>query len=252
MVAPARNGRWRWRATAAAAAADPAAAAADVPAVPSIVGTKTVLILGGSGRVGSSTAVALAAGVPGVRLELGCRSEDSFRRAVAARPELGAAGARPRPLDIDDPPSLAAALRGADLVVHCAGPFQRRQDCAVLEAAIVARVPYLDVCDDTTYSQRAKALHARAQAAGVPAITTAGIYPGVSNVMAAHMVSIGGREYAPDWSYAAADAPGGVGPGGSPPRRVLYSYFTAGSGGAGPTILETTMLLAGEDVVAFK
>lgn len=34
--------------------------------------------------------------------------------------------------------------------------------------------------------------------------------------------------------------------------RVLYSYFTAGTGGAGPTILETSMLLAGEDVVAFK
>lgn len=39
-------------------------------------------------------------------------------------------------------------------------------------------VPYLDVCDDTDYSQRAKALHERAAAAGVPAITTAGIYPG--------------------------------------------------------------------------
>lgn len=36
------------------------------------------------------------------------------------------------------------------------------------------------------------------------------------------------------------------------PTRVLYSYFTAGSGGAGPTILETSFLLAGEDVVAYK
>ncbi len=36
------------------------------------------------------------------------------------------------------------------------------------------------------------------------------------------------------------------------PVRVLYSYFTAGTGGAGPTILETSMLLAGEDVIAYK
>lgn len=39
-------------------------------------------------------------------------------------------------------------------------------------------VPYMDVCDDTAYSQRAKALHQRAADAGVPAITTTGIYPG--------------------------------------------------------------------------
>ncbi len=30
------------------------------------------------------------------------------------------------------------------------------------------------------------------------------------------------------------------------PKRLLYSYYTAGSGGAGPTILETSFLLAGE------
>ena len=115
-------------------------------------------------------------------------------------------------------------------------------------------MPYLDVCDDTEYSQRAKQLHAKAAAAGVPAITTAGIYPGlcvhtrvhahhvasgmciqvlafarfplpcahpptpllpsslyglpaslptgVSNVMAAHMVAINGGEYNEDFSYA--------------------------------------------------
>lgn len=32
----------------------------------------------------------------------------------------------------------------------------------------------------------------------------AGIYPGVSNVMAAHMVSIARREYNADWTYASA------------------------------------------------
>ena len=39
--------------------------------------------------------------------------------------------------------------------------------------------------------QRAKEQYAeKARAAGVPAITTAGIYPGTSNVMAAHMISL--------------------------------------------------------------
>ena len=35
------------------------------------------------------------------------------------------------------------------------------------------------------------------------------------------------------------------------PLRCLYSYYTAGSGGAGPTILETSFLLAGEGVEAY-
>jgi len=40
---------------------------------------------------------------------------------------------------------------------------------------------YIDVCDDTDYSQRAKSFMSKALAANIPAITTAGIYPGVSN-----------------------------------------------------------------------
>ena len=36
------------------------------------------------------------------------------------------------------------------------------------------------------------------------------------------------------------------------PQRLRFSYYTAGSGGVGPTILATSMLLAGEPVVAFK
>ena len=86
-----------------------------------------------------------------------------------------------------------------------------------------------------------------AAAAGVPAITTAGIYPGVSNVMAAHMISLARGEYDKDFKYLDAPTEGEI-----KAQRVLYSYYTAGSGGAGPTILNTTFLLAGEDVVAYK
>lgn len=183
--APVQHSRRRAaRAVAAAAAAGAAASsstspAAPVPILPEVpAGIKNVVVLGGTGRVGSSTAAALAAAVPGARLSLAGRSGDgeAFRSAVARRSELAAAA--PLRCDIDDPTSLAAALKGADLVIHAAGPFQRRNDCAVLEAAIAAGVPYMDVCDDADYSQRAKALHSKAAAAGVPCITTAGIYPG--------------------------------------------------------------------------
>lgn len=46
---------------------------------------------------------------------------------------------------------------------------------------------------------------------------------------------------------ASLSAPGGV-----QPERLRYSYYTAGSGGAGPSILETSLLLAGEEAIVYK
>uniref|UniRef100_A0A1D2A6X0 Saccharopine dehydrogenase NADP binding domain-containing protein n=1 Tax=Auxenochlorella protothecoides TaxID=3075 RepID=A0A1D2A6X0_AUXPR len=194
--------------------------------------SKHVLILGGTGRVGSSTAASLLRTHPDIRISLGSRGMESHGAAVLRRPEL-----RDCPwigCDARDAHSLDKALSssGVDLVVHAAGPFQGDAACSPLEAAIRHGVPYMDVCDDATYAQRAKRLEPAARAAGVPALSTAGIFPGLSNVMAADMVT----------RHA----------GGRAPARVLYSYYTAGTGGAGPTILETTFLLAGQDVVVYR
>ncbi|KAF0913329.1 hypothetical protein E2562_021978 [Oryza meyeriana var. granulata] len=96
------------------------------------------------------------------------------------------------------------------------------------------KTAYIDVCDDTDYSWRAKGFHEQAKACEVPAITTAGIYPGVSNVMAAEHV------------HAARSENDGE------PERLRFFYYTAGSGGAGPTILTTSLLLLVEDVIAYN
>lgn len=48
----------------------------------------------------------------------------------------------------------------------------------------------------------------KAKAAGVPAIVSGGIYPGTSNVMAAHIISIARAEYDDNWNYR-TPAPGG-------------------------------------------
>jgi hypothetical protein len=45
----------------------------------------------------------------------------------------------------------------------------------------VIQTAYIDVCDDKEYSRRAKSFHQKAIMMEVPAITTTGIYPGVSN-----------------------------------------------------------------------
>lgn len=56
-------------------------------------------------------------------------------------------------------------------------------------------------CDLVVRRCSVKAYHDRAVAAGIPALTTAGIYPGTSNVMAAHIVSISRGEYDDNWKY---------------------------------------------------
>jgi saccharopine dehydrogenase-like NADP-dependent oxidoreductase len=193
---------------------------------------KHVLILGGTGRVGSSTAAALLRSEPDLRITLAGRNRKTYEAAMKRRPELACCEVYPllmyapthlctqggqaycltvvvlegvghsilvatsakvdqsvkdrmlKPargfaaqfasIDIDNAAQLAAALRGTDLLLHCAGPFQRKETCAVLEACLEQGTPYMDVCDDTDYSARARTYHERAQAAGVPAITTAG------------------------------------------------------------------------------
>ncbi|EFJ44432.1 hypothetical protein VOLCADRAFT_95342 [Volvox carteri f. nagariensis] len=207
-----------------------------------------VVVIGGTGRVGSSTASALIKEFPNLKITLASRSDESYQAAVSRRPELSQAAFQR--VDITNADSVRGLLNStdADLVIHTAGPFQRSKNYAVLEAALDTRTPYIDVCDDTPYSEGAKAKYAeRAKAEGVPAIVSGGIYPGTSNVMAAHIISIARQEYDEGWNYRTPPPGEGV-----EPKWLRYSYYTAGSGGAGPTILETSFLLAGEDVIVYK
>ncbi|PWA81146.1 saccharopine dehydrogenase [Artemisia annua] len=206
-----------------------------------------VLVLGGTGRVGGSTALALSKLKPDlriviagqyltafiVRLELCIWLNEAREKGANMVTTLGN-NAEFAEVDINDDKSLDSALTDVDLVVHAAGPFQQTENCRVLEAAIRAKTAYLDVCDDTSYALRAKSFKDEALAAKVPAITTGGIYPGVSNVMAAELVRVAKEENKGE------------------PERLRFYYYTAGTGGAGPTILATSFLLLGEEVIAYN
>lgn len=54
-------------------------------------------------------------------------------------------------LDLGDTGSLASALSGCDLVVHTAGPFQRKNTPEVLEAAIEAKVRTTPIRNPSTH-----------------------------------------------------------------------------------------------------
>ncbi|CAN6325757.1 unnamed protein product [Urochloa humidicola] len=216
------------------ACAPPAAATATAPSADTakrkLSRSARVLVLGGAGRVGGSTATALSKLRPDLNILVGDRNREkgeSFAAKLGEKSEFVQ-------VDIRNASMLEKVLQGVDLVVHTAGPFQRAEECTVLQAAISTKTSYVDVCDDMDYSWRAKGFHEEAKSAGVPAITTAGIYPGVSNVMAAELVN------------AARSENGGE------PERLRFFYYTAGSGGAGPTVLTTSFLLLGDDVIAYN
>ena len=201
---------------------------------------KRVVVLGGTGRVGSATAAALirlagkdGAMASGIDVVLAARDGSKAPDAMAQWPEL--AGASFERCDVRDRASLERVLGGGggtDLVIHAAGPFQGAEP-DVLDAAVSLGVPYIDVCDDAEHTLRAKRdVDARAASQGVPAVVSCGVYPGLSNVVAAFMCdrsASGGSPY-PD----------------NEATHLRFSYFTAGSGGVGPTILATSILLLGE------
>uniref|UniRef100_A0A803PTL0 Saccharopine dehydrogenase NADP binding domain-containing protein n=1 Tax=Cannabis sativa TaxID=3483 RepID=A0A803PTL0_CANSA len=208
----------------------PMACAPGTIQLPEKIRNSKVLVLGGTGRVGGSTAISLSKLCPDLRILVGGRNRDKGAAMVAT---LGG-NSEFAEVDIDNVNSLEATLNDCDLVVHAAGPFQQTHKCSVLEAAINTKTAYVDVCDDTSYAQLAKTFKDRAVAANVPAITTGGIYPGVSNVMAAELVRLARSENKLE------------------PERLRFYYYTAGTGGAGPTILATSFLLLGEEVVAYN
>ncbi|KAL5567077.1 hypothetical protein UlMin_030241 [Ulmus minor] len=189
-----------------------------------------ILVLGGTGRVGESTAIALSKLCPELRLVIGGRNRE---KGAAVVDTIGG-DSKFSEVDIDNPKSLEAALSAVDLVVHVAGPFQQTENCPVLEAALKTKTAYVDVCDDMNHAFRAKSFNDKAVAANVPAIITGGICPGVSNVMAAELVRA-----------ATSESKG-------KPERLRFFYYAAGSGGAGPTTIVTSFLLLGEEVVAYN
>jgi saccharopine dehydrogenase-like NADP-dependent oxidoreductase len=121
-------------------------------------------------------------------------------------------------LDLTEAEGLNSAIATADLVIHCAGPFGYR-DSRVLERCIDHQVPYLDVSDNPEFVQRSLALADQAQAAGITAVISTGIFPGISN----SMVRLG---------VEALDIS----------ETVHLSYVVVGSGGAGLTVMRTTFL----------
>ena len=107
-------------------------------------------------------------------------------------------------------------------------------------------IPYVDVCDEWELAEMSKTIyHARAMEANVPCVVSCGIWPGVSALMAAEGVS------RLDEMMYGRDGDGDGDGGGVEVESVDYSFFTAGTGNAGPTIVSATFLLLATEALTY-
>ncbi len=89
-----------------------------------------------------------------------------------------------RPACVDDAVSLDLALVGATSVINCAGPFARTS-APLIEAALRAKIPYLDVAAEIeanadTFEQFAD----RAREAGIVIVPAMAFYGGLGDLLA--------------------------------------------------------------------
>ncbi|MEV6795359.1 saccharopine dehydrogenase NADP-binding domain-containing protein [Streptomyces sp. NPDC051320] len=106
------------------------------------------------------------------------RDANKLRELAASHPGLGH-----RPASVDDPAALDRALAGAAAVINCAGPFAVTA-APVIEAALRAGIPYLDVAAEIEANLDTFAHFAdRARAAGVVVVTAMAFYGGLGDLL---------------------------------------------------------------------
>lgn len=170
---------------------------------------QTVLVLGGNGRIGRSVAADILAHTTAQVTVTG--------RLPAAAFELEN-HQKYQSLDLLDEWAVKEAIAQHDLTIHCAGPFRSRNH-HVLLSCIAQGKPYLDVADSSDYVRQALTYRQQAEEAGVTAVVSTGIFPGISGSMM--------RQGIEQLDTA---------------EKVHLSYLVAGSGGAGVTVMRTTFI----------
>ncbi len=187
-----------------------------------------VLVIGGSGRVGGSAVRALAQ--KGVQVTVGGRSQSNFE-AFLKRNKMKNIGFQE--IDINDETVLDTVIPNFDLIVHTAGPFQGLTEPNVLMSSLKHGKKYVDVMDDISLSRiaRSKKYQEMAKSFGGRAVVSAGIWPGGSSLLAQQSIANIGLGKA---------------------KKVVFDFFTAGSGNAGTTIITATFLILGENVLTYQ
>ncbi len=163
------------------------------------------LVLGGTGAMGQGVARDLIKQEQVKSVVLGDIAIDPER----VQPKLRASDkVSLRKVDVNDHAGLVAAIKEADVVINCAGPFYKTA-VPVAKAAVEARVNYIDICDDYQGTEIlfASEIDAAARDAGITVLTGMGSDPGTNNVIVKYYADRLDRvdEVALYWVVAIAD-----------------------------------------------
>jgi NAD(P)-dependent dehydrogenase (short-subunit alcohol dehydrogenase family) len=199
---------------------------------------KRVVILGGTGRIGTAVAIHLLRRDPTVQVVLVGRRPNQGKSAL--QEVLSESKATPERISLSqidtiwkESETFQALVDSADCLIHTAGPYSDQKPVP-LKMALQSKKcqAYVDISDPLSYLEQSLLLSHEAQASNLTALVAAGAFPGMSNVLAkeASQVLVGQRQRVQD---------------------VRFNYFTAGLGGSGVVNLYITNLGFGEPMVQY-
>jgi lysine 6-dehydrogenase len=139
------------------------------------------LVLGGTGGMGQGVARDLIKQEQIKKVILGDINTDPSRVQDKLRASEKVSLSK---IDVNDHKSLVKAIKDADVVINCAGPFYKTA-VAVARAAVEAKVNYIDICDDyeATEILFTSDIDKAAKEAGITVLTGMGSDPGTNNVI---------------------------------------------------------------------
>lgn len=119
-------------------------------------------------------------------VERGLRPVVAGRNREALTALAGELGLEARIFPLSDPAALAEGVRGAAVVLHCAGPFSHTAR-RMADACLRLGIHYLDVTGEIEVFEQMAARDAEARAAGVMLLPGAGFDVVPSDCLAAHL-----------------------------------------------------------------
>ena len=140
---------------------------------------KKIIALGGAGHIGSCGVRELVKRAPEIEVVIADYDLEKAQMLVA---EVGGKASAAQ-IDATDFKSLVQLIKGAEVVVSTVGPYYRFGE-QVVKAAIAAKTPVVDICDDGDATEQILALDGEAKKAGISVIVGMGCTPGITNLMA--------------------------------------------------------------------
>ncbi len=141
-----------------------------------------ITLLGGAGFMGAGIVRDLVSDRAIVDITRIRVCDAAREKMEALKQELGDPRLELVDLNVTDPAALNAAIAGADICINCV-PTLLGFQMAIFEAALAAKVPYIDLGGLGTFTVKQLAEHERFKAAGVTAVIGVGADPGMSNVI---------------------------------------------------------------------